>query len=75
MALDPIKFNPFQQPVQATPKIGSNGYQGKTGGTSEVTGGQTAYERDMADFRQYLPSNNGTGELQPKNDATMCFMA
>ena len=25
----------------------------------------TPYEKDMADFRNYLPQNNGTGDLNP----------
>ena len=58
---------------------GGNNYQGGLGfgvltgaGSSQGVGGTsvkgpaiTPYDRDMADFRQYLPQNNGTGQLNP----------
>lgn len=68
------KINMFQQPVQQIGAVGARGTQA-TGGSQKTGGGATSFEQDMADFRQYLPANNGTGQLQPKNDAALCFMA
>lgn len=68
------KLNIFQTPVNKIGAVGA-GSAKATGGSQKIAGGATPYERDMADFRQYLPANNGTGELRPKTNATMDFLA
>ena len=69
------KINMFQQPINSINAIGTGGAQRSGGSNPAFSGGQTAFEKDMADFRKYLPAYNGTGELQPKNDASLSFMA
>lgn len=70
------KLNMFQQPIQQIGAIGTKHTGAATGShKTGAAGGQTPFEADMADFRKYLPQNNGTGELIPKNDSKLCFMA
>ena len=69
------KINMFQQPIQQIGAIGSKGAQA-AGGSQKTAGAQrTPYEQDMADFRQYLPAFNGTGELRPKTNAQFDLLA
>lgn len=68
------KLNFFQQPVQQIGAVGA-GSARAAGGQQKTGGVATPYEKDMADFRQYLPAYNGTGELRPKTDAAMDFLA
>lgn len=75
MAFEIPKVNMFQQPVQQVGAVGARGTQAAGGLQRTAGGSQTPFEADMADFKRFLPQNNGTGELQPKNNATMCFMA
>lgn len=75
MAFEIPKMNMFQQPVQGVGAVGARGAQGAGGSQRTAGGGQSPFEADMADFRQFLPSFNGTGQLQPKNDASLNFMA
>ncbi|MBS4760187.1 MAG: hypothetical protein KHX03_05775 [Clostridium sp.] len=65
------KLNLFQQPVQRTGAIGTQGSQGiqRTGGSQNPFGvsGGSAVDRELAEFRNSLPAFNGTGELRPNN--------
>lgn len=70
-----LEFNPninfFQQPVQQIGALGGQGTQ-RVGGTEKAggafgTSGGSAVDRDLADMRRFIPTYNGTGELQPNN--------
>lgn len=66
------KINLFNEPIGAVGAVKSRSVQSfgqNSGPTFGASGGLTPYEKDMADFRQYLPAYNGTGQLQPKNSA------
>lgn len=74
MAFEIPKVNMFQQPVQGVGAVGGQGAQ-RTGGSGGPAGGQTPFEKDMANFRSNLPAFNGTGDLQPANNAKFNLMA
>ena len=72
-------FNKIPQVNMFNPQIQSGFTVGGLGGNNnprtQQTSGLTPYEQDMADFRQYLPAYNGTGQLQPKNSSSLSFLA
>lgn len=77
MAFEIPKFNPSAnmfQPVSAPGAVGGQSTAG-TGGSGVNRGTQTPFEADMANFRSFLPQNNGTGDLQPANNAKFNLMA
>ncbi len=68
MAIDNTKLGYLSQ--QYAQQINPNSNPFSKGISSPSTGiGSsqtiTPYDRDMADFRQYLPQNNGSGDLNP----------
>lgn len=70
------QINMFQQPVNSINAIGTGGAQRSGGSNPAFSGGRTAFEEEMADFRKFLPEYNGTGELQPKRDyVNFCYKA
>ncbi len=82
MTFEIPKLNMFQQPVQQVGTIGTRGTE-QVGGTRQAGGtygapgaaGGSAVDRELADVRRFIGPYNGTGELQPKHDANLCFMA
>lgn len=63
----------FNPQIQSGYTVGGLG--GNNNPRTQTQSRLTPFEQDMADFRQYLPAFNGTGELQPKNSASLDFMA
>lgn len=68
MAFEIPKINMFtQQPMAPIAPIGGHGTQ-HAGGLGKTERTQSPFEADMANFRSFLPQNNGTGELRPLDD-------
>ncbi len=67
MAIDNTKLGYLSQQYAQQINPSNPFSRGISSPTTGVGSGQvlTPYDKDMADFRKYLPQNNGSGDLNP----------